>query len=77
MKAYDDLLKNRLKIPAYEVLGNHDDGRLQPSETMKRWAVERHGALSYTFDVGGLHFIMLWSAFEQTSNRSNRSLRNP
>jgi hypothetical protein len=64
MKTYDDLLKNRLKIPAYDVIGNHDDGGLQPSETMKKWAVARHGALSYTFDAGGVRFIMLWSAFD-------------
>lgn len=64
MKTYDDLLKNRLKIPAYDVLGNHDDGGLVPSATMKKWAISRHGALSYTFDAGGVHFIMLWSAFD-------------
>ena len=64
MKTYDDLLRNRLKFPAYDVIGNHDDGGLQPSETMKRWAIARHGALSYTFDTGGVHFIMLWSAFD-------------
>jgi hypothetical protein len=64
MKTYDDLLKNRLKIPAYDVIGNHDDGGLQPSETMKKWAIARHGSLSYTFDAGGVRFIMLWSAFD-------------
>ena len=43
MKAYEAILKEKLKIPAYDVLGNHDDGGNSPSETMKRWAVERHG----------------------------------
>ena len=64
MKAYDDLLRTRLKIRAYDVIGNHDDGGMVPAETMKKWAVARHGALSYTFDAGGVHFIMLWSAFD-------------
>ncbi len=64
MKTYDDLLKNRLKFPAYDVIGNHDDGGLQPSDTMKKWAIARHGALSYPFDAGGVRFIMLWSAFD-------------
>ncbi len=64
MKTYDDLLRNRLKITAYDVIGNHDDGGMVPSETMKKWAIARHGALSYTFDAGGVHFIMLWSAFD-------------
>lgn len=64
MKTYDDLLKIRLKIPAYDVIGNHDDGGLQPVETMKKWAIGRHGALSYAFDAGGVRFIMLWSAFD-------------
>ncbi len=64
MKTYDDLLKIRLKIRAYDVIGNHDDGGLVPSETMKKWAIARHGGLSYTFDAGGVHFVMLWSAFD-------------
>lgn len=62
--AYDKILKERLKIKAYDVLGNHDDGGEAPSKTMMDWAVKRHGALSYAFDEGGIRFVMVWSAFD-------------
>jgi hypothetical protein len=64
MLAYDDIVKKRLKIKAYDVLGNHDDGGEAPSKTMINWAIKRHGALSYTFDAGGVRFIALWSKFD-------------
>ena len=61
---YDRLLTHRLRFPAYDVLGNHDDGGKVPSETMKRWLIDRHGGLSYTFDHGGVHFIALYSEYD-------------
>lgn len=64
MKGYDALLKNRLKFPAYDVLGNHDDGGRAHSPTMINWLKEKHGGLSYTFEKGGVVFIALWSKFD-------------
>ena len=37
MKGFDALLKERLKFPAYDVLGNHDDGERAFSPTMINW----------------------------------------
>jgi len=74
MVAYETILKEKLKIPAYDVLGNHDDGGNSPSETMRRWAIKRHGSLSYTFDAAGIHFIALWSKFDPTLNKPAQPL---
>ena len=68
MKAYDRLLTERLKIKAYDVLGNHDDGGKSPSDTMKKWAIRRHGGLSYSFDAGGVHFLLVWSEYDHDAN---------
>ena len=64
MKAYDELLNDKLKFPAYDVLGNHDDGGRAFSPTMINWLKKRHGGLSYTFEKGGVAFIGLWSKFD-------------
>ena len=64
MKGYDALLKERLKFPAYDVLGNHDDGGRAFSPTMINWLKKKHGDLSYTFEKGGVVFIGLWSKFD-------------
>jgi len=64
MKGYDALLKERLKFPAYDVLGNHDDGGRAFSPTMINWLKKKHGGLSYTFEKGGVVFIGLWSKFD-------------
>ena len=53
MKGYDTLLKKKLKFPAYDVLGNHDDGGRAFSPTMINWLKKKHGGLSYTFEKGG------------------------
>ena len=37
MKGYDTLLRERLKFPAYDILGNHDDGGRVFSPTMVNW----------------------------------------
>jgi hypothetical protein len=63
--AYNELVTKRLKFPSYDVVGNHDEGGKVPSETVKRWIVARHGALSYTFDQGGVHFIVLFSKYDE------------
>ena len=67
---YNELITHRLKFPAYDVLGNHDEGGDQPTEIMKDWFRTRYGALTYTFDRGGVHFIILYSHFDE-------SLKNP
>ena len=64
MKGYDALLNERLKFPAYDVLGNHDDGGRAFSPTMINWLKKKHGSLSYTFEKGGVVFIGLWSKFD-------------
>ena len=64
MKGYDALLNTRLKFPAYDVLGNHDDGGRAFSPTMINWLKKKHGGLSYTFEKGGVVFIGLWSKFD-------------
>ncbi|MBL7043260.1 MAG: hypothetical protein ISR77_31790 [Pirellulaceae bacterium] len=65
-KAYDQLITERLKFPAYDILGNHDEGGKVPSETMRKWLVSRHGAPSYTFCRGGVHFIALFSKYDES-----------
>jgi hypothetical protein len=65
---YDELLTQRLKFPSYDVIGNHDEGGNSPSETIKKWIVARHGGLSYAFDRGGVHFVVLFSKFEDSLN---------
>ena len=64
MKGYDSLLNNRMQFPAYDVLGNHDDGGRAFSPTMINWLKKKHGSLSYTFEKGGVVFIGLWSKFD-------------
>ena len=64
MKGSDSLLNNRLQFPAYDVLGNHDDGGRAFSPTMINWLKKKHGSLSYTFEKGGVVFIGLWSKFD-------------
>jgi len=65
MRAYDQLITERLKFPAYDILGNHDEGGKVPSETMRKWLVSRHGAPSYTFCRGGIQFIALFSKYDE------------
>jgi predicted MPP superfamily phosphohydrolase len=67
---YNELLTRRLKFPAYDVLGNHDEGGDAPNEIMKTWFRARYGGLSYTFDRGGIRFIVLYSRYDE-------SLKNP
>lgn len=66
--AYQELLSGRLKFPSYDVIGNHDEGGKSPSETIKKWIRARHGGLSYTFDNGGVHFIALFSKYDESLN---------
>jgi len=65
---YDKLITERLKFPCYDVAGNHDSGGLSPSDTIHNWLIKRHGALSYTFDKKGVHFVALYSKYDESLN---------
>ncbi|MCH5377960.1 MAG: hypothetical protein JJ992_28720, partial [Planctomycetes bacterium] len=67
---YERLITKRLKFPAYDLAGNHDEGGGVPSETVKRWLISRHGALCYHFDAGGVRFLAVFSKYDE-------SLQNP
>jgi len=64
MRTYDALITKRLKIPAYDIAGNHDSGGKVVSATIHKWLIARHGALTYTFDAGGVRFLALHSMFD-------------
>jgi len=64
MRTYDRLVTRRLKFPAYDVMGNHDEGGKVPSQTIAKWLIARHGALSYTFARQGVHFIIVHSKYD-------------
>lgn len=65
---YEQLITKRLRFRSYDVAGNHDSGGLTPSPTIHDWLIKRHGALSYTFDKKGVHFIALYSKYDETLN---------
>ena len=65
---YDKLITERLRFPCYDAMGNHDEGGKSPSPTIKNWIIARHGSLSYTFDAGGIRFIVLFSKYDETLN---------
>lgn len=72
--AYTELTSHRLKWPSFEILGNHDEGGNSPAETMKQWLVRQHGSLSYTFDRAGIHFIALFSHYDESRNNPAQAL---
>ncbi len=65
---YDKLLTGRLKFPAYDIMGNHDDGGKSPSPTVKKWLISRHGALSYKFDKSGVRFLCVYAEYDENLN---------
>ena len=65
---YERLITERLIFPSYDVAGNHDSGGGVPSPTMHDWLKKRHGSLSYTFDRKGVHFIALYSEYDESLN---------
>jgi hypothetical protein len=66
--AYEELLAKQLKFPAYDLVGNHDEGGKSPSQTITKWIAARHGGLSYRFERGGVHFIALFSKYNEDLN---------
>jgi len=67
---YEQLITKRLKFPTCDIAGNHDIGGLSPNDAVLQWLTQRHGALRYTFEKGGVLFIGLFSEY-------NESLNNP
>lgn len=47
-------LKNQLRLPQYELLGNHD-----ATAPMHEWFERRYHTPSYSFDMAGVRFIFL------------------
>jgi 3',5'-cyclic AMP phosphodiesterase CpdA len=68
LDTYEQLITKRLKFPSYEIAGNHDLGGLSPSDTVLNWLRQRHGSLRYTFEKGGVHFIALFSEYDEKLN---------
>ena len=68
MTTYAALVTQRLKFPAYDVIGNHDEGGESPSATVKKWLISRHGSLTYSFETGGVRFIALYSRYDESLN---------
>jgi len=73
---YDRLLRERLSWPSRDILGNHDEGGKAPSRTMMDWQIARHGALSYTFQAGGVHFLAVFSKYDESLNNPAQPLTN-
>jgi hypothetical protein len=68
LDTYERLITEHLKFPSYEIAGNHDLGGLSPSDTVLNWLRQRHGSLRYTFEKGGVHFIALFSEYDEKLN---------
>jgi hypothetical protein len=74
---YERLITKRLKFPSYDIAGNHDLGGLSPSETVLDWLRQRHGALRYTFEKGGVCFIGLFSEYDESLNNPAQPISKP
>ncbi len=65
---YERLITKRLRFRSFDVAGNHDSGGLSPSPAIHDWLIKRHGALSYTFDKKGVHFVAIYSKYDESLN---------
>ena len=72
--AYNDVITKRLKIPAFDIIGNHDEGGNVPRPTMKDWIIARHKALRYSFDQGGVHFLAVYSEYDERLNNPAQAI---
>jgi 3',5'-cyclic AMP phosphodiesterase CpdA len=72
--SYEALITKRLKFPAFDVPGNHDEGGKVPSRTILDWIEKRHGGLSYTFERGGVHLVMVFSRYDESLNNPAQPL---
>jgi hypothetical protein len=66
--AYEQDATKGLKIHSYDLVGNHDEGGKSPSMTIKNWILARHGSLSYSFEEGGVRFLAVYSAYDESLN---------
>lgn len=56
---YYDAFISKLKLPSYEVLGNHDT----TPEFLDRY-IHKYESTSYSFNHRGIHFISLYSVYD-------------
>jgi len=77
LDTYEQLITKRLKIPSYDVAGNHDIGGLSPTDTVLDWLARRHGGLRYTFEKSGVVFIALFSEYDESLNNPAQSISKP
>ncbi len=68
LDTYEQFITRRLKVPSYDIAGNHDLGGLSPNDTVTKWLIQRHGALRYTFEKAGVLFIALFSEYDEKLN---------
>ena len=77
LDTYEQLITKRLKFPSYDLAGNHDLGGLSPSDTVLNWLIQRHGALRYTFEKGGICFVALFSEYDEKLNNPAQPITKP
>ncbi len=77
LDTYEQIITKRLKIPSYDIAGNHDIGGLSPSDTILNWIVQRHGSLRYTFEKAGVVFIALFSEYDESLNNPAQPVSKP
>ncbi len=65
---YEKFITQGMRYPSFDMAGNHDLGGESPGTTITDWLITRHGALSYTFDIEGVHFIMAHSEYDESLN---------
>lgn len=71
---YDLYIKQGLRYPSFDVAGNHDLGGKSPSKTITDWLIGRHGAISYSFDIEGVHFVMVFSEYDENLNNPAQAI---
>jgi len=67
VNGYEEMI-GKIRWPSFEISGNHDDGGKVHSETCLNWLREKHGALNYSFDAGGVHFTCLHTPLAPDAN---------
>mgnify|MGYP000860885669 CR=1 FL=1 len=77
LDTYAQLITKRLKVPSFDVAGNHDIGGLSPSTTVLDWLARRHGGLRYTFEKSGVVFVALFSEYDESLNNPAQPISKP
>jgi hypothetical protein len=72
--AYERVVTQRLKLRSYDLVGNHDEGGKSPSATIKNWIIARHGGMSYTFEQGGVRFLAVYAAYDESLNNPAQAI---